>query len=102
MIAGRPAFDADSLPVGPHALCRVLREAAGTFDLNTEHKQHLYRQFDRTVMQFIGPLYEALNTYLIRQRVLPFLTYVPVRAKTRRFAKRRTRREEPCRAHRPR
>ena len=81
VIAGRPAFDAESLPVGPHALCRVLREAAATLDLGIEHKQQLYRQFDRTVMQFIGPLYEALNTYLIRQRVLPYLTYVPVRAK---------------------
>jgi hypothetical protein len=81
VIAGRPAFDAESLPVGPHALCRVLRDAVGTFDLSTEHKTQIYRQFDRNVMQFIGPLYEALNTYLIRQRVLPYLTYVPVRAK---------------------
>jgi hypothetical protein len=81
VVAGRPAFDAETLPVGPHALCRVLREASLCLDLNLEHRQQLFRQFDRSVMQFIGPLYEALNTYLIRQKVLPHLTYVPVRVK---------------------
>ena len=81
VLAGRPAFDAETLPVGPQALCRILRDASATLDLNAEHKHQLYRQFDKHVMQYIGPLYEALNTYLIRQRVLPFLTYVPVRAK---------------------
>jgi hypothetical protein len=80
-IAGRPAFDAETLPIGPHALCRVLREATLCLDLNLEHRQQLFRQFDRSVMQYIGPLYEALNTYLIRQKVLPHLTYVPVRVK---------------------
>ena len=80
VIAGRPAFDAETLPVGPHALCRVLREASLCLDLNLEHRQQFFRQFDRSVMQFIGPLYEALNTYLINQKVLPYLTYVPVRA----------------------
>lgn len=81
VVAGRPAFDAENLPVGPHALCRILRDAVGCLDLNGEYRQHLFRQFDRSVMQFIAPLYEALNTYLIKQRVLPHLTYVPVRVK---------------------
>jgi hypothetical protein len=81
VIAGRPAFDAESLPIGPHLLCRMLREATTCFDLSSEHRLQLFRQFDRSVMQFIGPLYEALNTYLVRQKVLPHLTYVPTRAK---------------------
>lgn len=81
VIAGRPAFDAEHLPIGPHALCDVLREAAVGLDLNLEYRLHLYRQFDRSVMQFIGPMYEAVNAYLIKQNVLPHLTYVPVRVK---------------------
>lgn len=81
VIAGRPAFDAETLPVGPHALCAMLREAAAGLDLNSEQRQTIYRQFDRSVLQFVGPLYEALNTYLIKQKVLPHLTYVPVRVK---------------------
>lgn len=80
-VAGRPAFDAETLPVGPHALCRILRDAVGCLDLNLEHRQQLFRQFDRSVIQHIGPLYEALNTYLIKQGVLPHLTYVPTRVK---------------------
>jgi hypothetical protein len=81
VIAGRPAFDVENLPVGPHSLCHILREAVGCLDLSLEYRQQLYRQFDRSVMQLLGPLYEALNTYLIKQRVLPHLTYVPFRAK---------------------
>lgn len=81
VIAGRPAFDAETLPVGPHALCEMLREACAALDLNPEQRQQIYRQFDRSVLQFVGPLYEALNTYLIKQKVLPHLTYVPVRVK---------------------
>ncbi len=81
VIAGRPAFDAESLPVGPHALCRVFGESMGCLQLSQEYRQQLFRQFDRNVMQFIGPLYEALNTYLVRQRVLPYLTFVPMRTR---------------------
>jgi hypothetical protein len=81
VIAGRPAFDVENLPVGPHSFCHILREAVGCLDLPLEYRQQLYRQFDRSVMQLLGPLYEALNTYLIKQRVLPHLTYVPFRAK---------------------
>jgi hypothetical protein len=81
VVAGRPAFDAETLPVGPHALCSMLREAVAALDLNSEQRQLFYRQFDRSVLQFVGPLYEALNTYLIKQKVLPHLTYVPMRVK---------------------
>jgi hypothetical protein len=81
VIAGRPAFDTETLPIGPVALCQILREATGCLDLNSEHRQHLFRQFDRQVLQFIGPLYETINGYLIKQRILPNLTYVPHRAK---------------------
>ena len=81
VIAGRPAFDCESLPVGPHGLCRVLRAAAHCFDVGSEHRQLMYRQFDRMVLQFAGPLFDALNDYLIKQGILPHLTFVPVRAK---------------------
>jgi hypothetical protein len=53
VVAGRPAFDAEHLPVGPHALCHILRDAVACLDLNLEHRQHLFRQFDRSVIQFV-------------------------------------------------
>ncbi|MBB5207635.1 DUF1631 domain-containing protein [Chiayiivirga flava] len=86
VIAGRPAFDSETLPIGPQSLVNILREAVGCLDLNSEYRQLLYRQFDRSVMQFLAPMYEAVNAYLIRERVLPNLTYVPLRAQTQRSA----------------
>ena len=81
VIAGRPAYDAETLPIGPHALCRALRVACGCLDLNLENRLALFRQFDRQVMQGSSSFYETINGYLIRQRVLPGLTFVPVRAR---------------------
>lgn len=81
VIAGRPAFDAEQLPIGPSSLCRVLREATQCFDLNSEHRQLLFRQFDRLVLQFLSPFFEMVNNYLIKEKLLPHLTFVPVRSK---------------------
>ncbi|MFN3843973.1 MAG: DUF1631 domain-containing protein [Rehaibacterium terrae] len=79
VLAGRPAFEAERLPVGPHALCRILQQAIACLELNSEHRMLVFRQFDRQLMPVYGAFVEALNTFLIREGVLPRLTYVPVR-----------------------
>lgn len=79
VIAGRPAFEAERLPVGPRALCGFLRSAVATLDLNNEYRLLIYRQFERQVMGLIGSLYEALNSFLARERVLPNLSFAPNR-----------------------
>jgi hypothetical protein len=81
VVAGRPAFEAERLPVGPRALCTFLRMAVATLDLNNEYRLLIYRQFERQVMGLIGSLFEALNSYLARERVLPHLAYTPNRSK---------------------
>lgn len=89
VVARRPAFDAEHLPFGPHRLCRILRETIADFELAAEHRGLVYRQFDRSVMQYLTPFYEALNNYLIDNGVLPHLTYIAPRtiaAKRRREA----------------
>lgn len=79
VIAGRPAFEAERLPVGPRGLCGFLRSAVATLDLNNEYRLLIYRQFERQVMGLIGSLYEALNSYLARERVLANLSFAPNR-----------------------
>jgi len=79
VIAGRPAFESERLPVGPRALCGFLRSAVATLDINNEYRLLIYRQFERQVMGLIGSLYEALNSFLARERVLPNLAYAPNR-----------------------
>lgn len=81
VIAGKPAFDSETLPVGPQALCRMLRQSTACLELSVEHRLLLYRTFERQVMQQYGNFVDAINTYLSREHVLPHLQYVPVRAR---------------------
>ncbi len=94
VVAAQPAFDADTLPVGPRQLCEIVRRAADTLELSIEHRLLLLKHFDRECLQKIAPFYEALNAYLIKQRVLPNLSYVPIRA-------RRVAQKAPAAAARP-
>jgi hypothetical protein len=80
VLAGRPAFDAEALPVGPQVLCKVLRLAAARLEVNAEHRVLLYRLFERQMLQEYGRLLEALNAHLIRHGVLPGLQYMPFRS----------------------
>jgi hypothetical protein len=81
VLAGRPAFDAETLPVGPQALCRSIRRAVERIDLNVHIRLMMYRAFEKNVMRDYGSLVEQLNGDLARNGVLPNLQYVPVRAR---------------------
>ena len=81
VLAGRPAFDVETLPVGPQALCRSIRHAIQPLELDVESRLLLFRAFDRNVMALYGRLVEAVNGELAHGGVLPTLQYVPVRAR---------------------
>jgi hypothetical protein len=81
VLAGRPALDAEHLPIGPPALCRMLRSAVDGLELVDEHRMMMVRIFERQVMPLYGSMIEAVNTYLAKNGVLPHLQYVPVRAR---------------------
>ncbi|WP_281166665.1 DUF1631 family protein [Arenimonas oryziterrae] len=81
VLAGRPAFDPESLPIGPQALCRMIRSASDCLELTEEHRLMFLRAFDRQVMPMYGSLVEAVNTFLAKNGVLPHLQYVPLRAR---------------------
>ena len=80
VLAGRPAFDAEALPVGPQGLCRVLKAAAADLEISTEHRVLLYRLFERRMLTQYGRLLEAWNNHLIKNGVLPGLQYMPFRS----------------------
>ncbi len=81
VLAGKPAFDSENLPIGPQALCRIIRQAADCLELGGEHRQLLFRTFERHLMPLYGSFVESVNTYLSRNGVLPNLHYVPVRVR---------------------
>ncbi len=79
VIAGLPALDSETMPIGPVTMCRHLRRASDCFELHPELRQLLFRQFDRHVMADYGRLVDSVNAYLINQGVLPNLNYLPTR-----------------------
>ena len=81
VLAGGPAFDAEHLPIGPHALCHALRNACDSLQLAMDARLLLYRQFDKIAMAHYPSLLETLNTRLAGDGVLPHLSFVPVRAR---------------------
>ncbi len=87
VLTGLPALDSESLPISPTAMCKHLRRASRCFELHTEMRQLLFRQFDRFVMGDYNRLIEVVNAYLVNQGVLPHLSYLPSRFKARRDGK---------------
>jgi hypothetical protein len=81
VLAGRPAFDAETLPIGPQALCRSIRRAVERIELDVKIRLMMYRAFEKNVMRDYGSLLEQVNGDLARNGVLPNLQYVPVRAR---------------------
>jgi hypothetical protein len=73
VLVALPALDAKSLPLGPAHLGAALRHAVEHLGIEIEHRVLLYQIFDRTGMRGLGAFYEALNAFLIDQRILAHL-----------------------------
>ncbi|NOT88785.1 MAG: DUF1631 domain-containing protein [Lysobacter sp.] len=81
VLAAAPAFDSERIPLGPQALCRAIRHATESVQLDHGARLLFYRIFDRRVMiQCLG-LAEKLDALLVEEGVLPGLTYVPMRTR---------------------
>ncbi|HLM52019.1 MAG TPA: DUF1631 family protein, partial [Pseudoxanthomonas sp.] len=63
-LAGRPAFDAAQLPVGPQALCRALRASALLLRTDLGARLLLYKTFDHKVLAQYECWIEVLNQSL--------------------------------------
>ncbi|WP_133000491.1 DUF1631 family protein [Luteimonas arsenica] len=79
VLAGTPALDAERLPLGPQGICRALRNACRSLQIDSEARELLYRLFDRLVMAHYAPVLEKLDATLDQAGILKGLTYVPVR-----------------------
>ena len=73
VLAGGPAFDAETLAIGPAGLAASLQHACACLDISAEHRVLLFHAFDRSSQTAIGDLYAALNHYFVDRRILPHL-----------------------------
>ena len=83
VMAGAPAFDGESLPVGPWRLGQLLSDAATALELNLDTRLKLYRLFESQFAPDYAALVESMNALLAGAHVLPGLTYVPLRKRRR-------------------
>lgn len=81
VLAGGPAFDAEHLPLGPHAICHAVRNACESLQLALDARVLLYAQFEKIAMAHYPALLDTLNTRLAGDGVLPHLSFVPVRVR---------------------
>lgn len=81
VLAGQPAYDAETLPLGPNRLCHVLKEAAACLELSLDAQLVLYRTFDQKVMLNYSEWAGTVNQFLSREGILPGLVYTPRRVR---------------------
>lgn len=66
-----PEFELEELPLGPYALCRILRQCGETLGLSLDGQLTLYKVFERQVMDRLGDLFESANGTLDQEGILP-------------------------------
>ncbi|MEQ4575529.1 MAG: DUF1631 domain-containing protein [Gammaproteobacteria bacterium] len=77
VLAARPAFEIEQIPIGPHALCRILRDTGETLGLRLGTQLLLYRAFEAQMRDRLVELLERANALLAHEGVLPGLVYLP-------------------------
>lgn len=81
VLAGAPAFDGESLPLGPYALCNALADAIEALELSRYARMQLFQQFEKAMTAFYPAMVDALNARLGQDGILPHLSFVPVRVR---------------------
>ena len=81
VLAGAPAFDGDTLPLAPRALCAALAQSADQLKLSRYARMQLFQHFEKALMDGYPALLENLNQRLVEDGILPFLSFVPMRVR---------------------
>jgi hypothetical protein len=83
VLAESPAFEPGRLPVGPQRLCELMLGAAEASGFSLALRIALLREFDRGVLAEYPVIADAFNDLLARLRIMPGLSFVPLRSRGR-------------------
>ncbi|CAN7471987.1 DUF1631 family protein [Pseudoxanthomonas sp. LjRoot143] len=81
VLACKPAYEAEALPLGPNRLSHLLKDAAACLELSIDAQLLLYRSFDHKVMLNYTEWANTVNQFLAREGILPGLAYMPRRVR---------------------
>nr|WP_223214354.1 DUF1631 domain-containing protein [Xanthomonas cucurbitae] len=90
VIGAVPEFELEAVPLGPYALCRIVRDCGLALGLNQDGQITLYKVFVRQLMERLGDLLERANATLEHEGILPGLIYHPYLVKPTQVRTRRT------------
>ena len=83
VLAASPAFEPAQLTVGPRRLSELMLRAGEAMGFSLALRVALLQEFDRRVLGEYPAFAEALNALLAQQRIMPGLSYVPLRPRAR-------------------
>ena len=78
-LAGIPVVESDTLPIGPRAVCLAWQKASHELDMPTVHRQQLHQLFGQHLLREAPRMFEAVNTLMAAQGLLPDLRTLMVR-----------------------
>lgn len=81
VLAGRPAFDAEHVPVGPSTLSRALLDAGRTHGIDAQQLSLMLVAFESMLLEHYPGFIDKVNDALVADGILPALTYAPLRAR---------------------
>lgn len=64
-------LDHKQIPVSPDSLCSSFSKAIKTLDLQPKARLVIFKLFEQSLVQQLGPVYQHLNTLLIERGILP-------------------------------
>ncbi|HSE11538.1 MAG TPA: DUF1631 family protein, partial [Rudaea sp.] len=82
VLIARPAFAAETMPLGPTHVGEALRYAAAALGIPVDHRVLLYEVFDRLAMSGVGALYAAANMHFIEQGIFRHLQVQTARGRS--------------------
>ena len=78
VLISAPPLEGVKLPLGPHALAEAFHQASSELELPLAHQLMLLQSFDQWVIQPLAHLYDAINTQLQEDGILPQLRSIPI------------------------
>jgi hypothetical protein len=78
VLISAPPLEGAKLPLGPHALAQAFHQASSELELPLAHQLMLLQSFDQWVIQPLAHLYDAINTQLQEDGILPQLRSIPI------------------------
>ena len=79
VLSETPACDAECLPLGPRRLGQMVSRASDVMTIDASTRLLLFRAFDQQLTGHYAGVVDAANGLLIREGILPELSYVPIR-----------------------